>query len=228
MDKELKDKINEAIKLEFVGNYVFTEEELSIIYDDVGRQLRYISSERGEHLPSLFHEMLFVALVNLAKEWNSEEDAFLEFVYRRLLGTNGNGKVYTQITCAIQNLFDEEKIFLLKSFTKKYYTSICCHAFAPIASTNAFFDLCWEIYCNDLNQNYIPQDKSFEMVADSLKNKFANIKTEDDGFQIGGKIYVLRAGIKGLVLDYKDKFVKLFDETIEIINSLFYGERHLL
>ena len=52
------------------------------------------------------------------------------------------------------------------------------------------------------------------MVADSLKNKFANIKTEDDGFQIGGKIYVLRAGIKGLVLDYKDKFVKLFDETI--------------
>lgn len=147
MGQILKNKISEAMKRPFVGSYIFSKEELSLIYDDVGALLRNIAVERGETLSSIYYDETFVAIVNLAKEWAPEENRFFEFIFRRLLGSCGiNQKLYNQITNAIDNLNRMDKVFLFKSFKKKYYTTICSHAFAPFSSTEAFFDIYWEIY----------------------------------------------------------------------------------
>ena len=225
MNQELKIKVNEAIKCSFVGSYIFTNEELSCLYDEVGGIIKSVAYEWGETISTLYYNEIFVALVNLAKEWAPEEDSFFEYVYRRLLGSNeGNAKTYNQIVDVIQHLYKTNQIFLFKTFKKKYYTTLCSHAFAPISSTNAFLDICWEIYCEDLNQQYIKNDSTFESIAESLRNKFSVIKNDDDDFQIGSKSYSLRAGIIGLALDEKERLIQLLDVAISTIHSLFNNE----
>lgn len=225
MNQELKIKVNEAMKCPFVGSYIFTNEELSCLYDEVGRIIRSVAYEWGETISTLYYNEIFVALVNLAKEWAPEEDSFFEYVYRRLLGSNeGNAKTYNQIVDVIQHLYKTNQIFLFKTFKKKYYTTLCSHAFAPVSSTNAFLDICWEIYCEDLNQQYIKQDSAFESIAESLRNKFSVIKNDDDDFQIGSKSYSLRAGIIGLALDEKERLIQLLDVAISTIHALFNNE----
>ena len=111
MENHLKIKIYEDMTRPFVGSYIFTNEELSIIYDDVSKMFRSIITERGETISTLYYDEIFVALVNLAKEWAYEEDAFFDFVYRRLLGSEkGNAKAYNQIVDVIQHLCKKNKI----------------------------------------------------------------------------------------------------------------------
>lgn len=225
MNQELKNKVYEAIKCPFVGSYIFTDEELSCLYDEVGGIIRSVAYEWGETIPVTYYNEVFVALVNLAKEWAPEEDSFFEYVYRRLLGScEGNGKIYTQIVNIIQRLNETNQIFLFKTFKKKYYATLCSHAFAPLSSTNAFLDICWEIYCEDLNQQYIKCDSAFESIAESLRNKFSVIKNYDDDFQIGSRTYSLRAGIIGLALDEKERLIQLLDVAMSTIHSLFNNE----
>lgn len=219
----LYSKITEAIQEPFVGNYKFTSEELSQIYQELGLKLQYITTTRGEILSSLDYDLLFVSLVNLAKDWISEEDAFFDYISKKLLGYSPlPSKVYVQITKAIDKL-SNKTIFLLNSFTKKYYATICCHAFAPQSSMESFFDMCWNIYCYDLYQNYDENDSVFEMIAASLRNRFSGEKDENESFQVGSQVYSFRAGIKGLALDQKEMMVYLLNETIKTINSLFSG-----
>ena len=221
MQEALKNKISEAIQEPFVGNYIFTSDELNEIYQYIGLKLRYIAAERGEVLSPMDYDLVFVAMVNLAKEWISEEDAFFDYISKKLLGYLPlPGKIYNQIINAINKL-TERKIFSLNSFTKKYYATICSHSFAPKSSIESFFDMCWDIYCNDLNQSYEENDNSVEMIITSLHNYFVGENNEDEPFQVGSQVYSFRAGIKGLVLDQQKMMKYLLNETIKTIDSLF-------
>lgn len=225
MEQELRNKISLAMKEDFVGNYVFTDEELTSIYNDAGFVLRRIGGEWGADLSRMDFELIFVALVNLAKEWNSDEDAFFDFIYRRLLGSMfGGGKIYNQIVRVIKSLSTSGKIFMLDCYTKKYYATLCSHSFAPISSTESFFDMCWEIYCKDLDQQYGKNDPAFKLIANSLNKKFSSYGTDEEDFQIGSKVYSFRAGIRGLAIDHIDLMTRLLDETMETIHSLFNNE----
>jgi len=228
VEQILKDKISEAFKDSFVGNYIFTPEELNDIYDEVGLKLRLISNEWGASLSPLDYELVFVALVNLAKEWASKDDAFFDYIYKKLLGTNtSNGKAYNQIVNAINKL-SNNKIFILDSFTKKYYATICSHAFAPQTSIESFFDMCWEIYCKDLDQQYKENDPVFGMISNCLQDRFIGKYDEEETLQIGSQAYYFRAGIKGLAIDKCDLLSKLINNVMQIINSLFNSEPIIL
>lgn len=222
MEDELKSKISTAMANTFVGNFIFLQDELTVLYDDIGYKLRSLATERGNVLSQVDYDELFVALVNLAKEWDSDENAFFEYIYKKLLGTSmPTGKVYNQIILAINNLARRNKIFLLNSFTKKYYATICSHAFAPKSSTESFFDMCWEIYCNDLDQQYEENDPTFELIANALNNRFVGMAEESDNLQIGSQVYSFRAGIKGLAIDQKPLMVKLIETVIKTIDAIF-------
>lgn len=222
MEDELKSKISTAMSNAFVGNFIFSQDELTVLYDDIGYKLRSLATERGNVLSQVDYDELFVVLVNLAKEWDSDENAFFEYIYKKLLGTSiPTGKVYNQIILAINNLARRNKIFLLNSFTKKYYATICSHAFAPKSSTESFFDMCWEIYCNDLDQQYEENDPTFELIANALNNRFVGMAEESDNLQIGSQVYSFRAGIKGLAIDQKPLMVKLIETAIKTIDAIF-------
>lgn len=226
MNPILKEKIAYAIKEKFVGNYIFSDDELSTIYDEAGKILRRIACEWGEEVSCFDYDLIFVALVNLAKEWNfEEEEALFDFFYKKLLGNmSGGGKIYTQITKAIQGLYNSNRIFMLDSYKKKFYATLCGHSFAPIRSIQSFFDMCWEIYCKDLDEQYGKNDPAFELITQSLHNKFTSFGYNEDDFQIGSKVYFFRAGVRGLAIDEPKLMTELLDTTMECINYLFNNE----
>ena len=227
MQDDLANKISQAINELFVGNVIFTPEELEELYSKASSILRYSLNNRGVNISYYDYNLIFVAIVNIAKEWNSnEEEALYRFVYKKLLGTNvfSEQKAYKQITSVVDFLGRQKKVFILSCYIKKYYATICSHAFAPRKSMESFFDMCWEIYLKDLDQQYSKNDPVYLLIADSLATKFNSGVLNEDNFQIGSNIYSIMAGVKGLAIDQKDNMVKLLDFTIRAINSLFNKE----
>ena len=90
MTEELKVKINDSIKEKFVGNTIFTNDELNEMYNLSSCILRNVANTWGSTIKYSDYSLIFVTLVNIAKEWNSEEDAFFEYVYK-----NDGGKKCT-------------------------------------------------------------------------------------------------------------------------------------
>ena len=87
--KELLPKISEAMNETFVGNYVFSEEELAQIYEFAGEQLRnYSGSLMG------YDQLMFVAMVNAVKTWKSDEDRFWDCIGRKLIGVDNFIRIY--------------------------------------------------------------------------------------------------------------------------------------
>ena len=224
MEQILKDKISKAMNEEFVGNYIFTDEELTIIYDEVSYILKRVGSERGLELSCSDYELIFIALINLAKEWNHEENQFWEYINRRLLDKPSSGKIYNQLTNLMNKLHENKKIFMLTSYTKQYYATLCSHSFAPLSSIESFFEMSWDIYSKDLDYQYEKYDPVFEVITKSLNNKFSSYSTNEDDFQIGSKVYSLRVGVRGLTIDAPNLMTNLLDTTIETIHSLFFNE----
>lgn len=226
MINELRQKISEIyINEKFIGNYFFTKQELTLIYQEVSHIFRSVSIGIDNAIKLYDYELVFVALVNLAREWNYGDEAYFNYVYKTLLGNSCNiQKLYLEIQKVIDKLKNQNKIFMLDSFTKKYYATICSHAFAPISSMESFFDLCWEIYTNDLDQEYGKNDPVFNQLAESLSRYLRSVTTnEEKEFQLGSKFYAFRAGIRGLA-DGKTEILKvLLDNVLESIHSLLNG-----
>jgi len=222
MSDEISKKIEKAMGETFVGNYLFTPEELNEIYDLASHKLRRVNNERGEFLSRSDYNLVFVAIVNITKDWDSSQEAFFDYIFRKLLGSNDySNKIYNQIINIVNDLNKKNNIFMFTSYTKKYYATIISHSFAPLSSFESFFDMCWEIYSKDLNEQYEKNDIVYELIASSLYNKICNNKDDEKDFRIGSNIYHFRAGIKGLAIDEHNILIYLLDNTIRTINLLF-------
>lgn len=220
------EKIENAFEEQCVGNMVFSNEELEELYSYVNQTLRQFVNERGASLNSLFDKYMFVAMVNACKEWNSEEDTFFGHIYRKLLGSDdGNQKVYNYITEMLSRLSrGENGIFYLDCYKKKYYATTIAHALAPKQSTDSFFELCWQIYCNDMDQSFSQGDSIFTLLATQLQAKFLGSEDEEKDVQFGSVVYSFRAGIKGIAIKYPNRMESLLRDTIELVHKLFNGE----
>lgn len=219
MREELLQKVREAIKEPIVGNYLFDVEELEEIYNEAAIYLQSFSSKNDDK-----DAIVFVALVNMTKEWKAEEDTFLDFIYRKFSSNYGFYQViYSNLRTTIVSLFESNKIYMIE-WGKRFYATLCSHALSPVSSTESFFDMCWEIYCNDLDQQYEKTDSVYGLIVESLKNKFRFVKSLDDDIKIGSHAYSMRVGMKGLAIHAPDVLEQLINETIGAIHSLFNNQ----
>lgn len=222
--EELKKKIAEAMSCKFVGNYKFDKEELSEIYSYSERVLRKFEFGYIDKISIFDYEILFVAMVNSVKTWTSDEDTFWNRIAKKLAGTDiCSQKLYHALTEIIDRLGERNKILYLNGTQKRYYSTILAHAFAPLQSTESFFELCWQIYCEDIAQNFDETDSIFQIVSNELSKRFAKSKSDED-FQLGSKIYNFRAGIKRLAVEQCDLLTEYIRDTISAISKLFNSE----
>lgn len=222
--KELLPKIGEAMKETFVGNYVFSDEELARVYDFTGCLLRNYDSGWGNIISQGYDELVFVAIVNAVKTWKSDEDTFWDCIYKKLIGSYGSQKIYTYLTGVIDRLGKRGKIMYLSGCTKRYYATILAHAFAPLNSTESFLELCWNLYSEDMNFTYTKNDDTFTLVAEELKRTFSYEKSLEDDLKLGSGVYSLRAGIKRMAIDSPEEMVKYIEGTISLLDRVFGGE----
>lgn len=222
--KELLPKIGEAMKESFVGNYVFSDEELARVYDFTGCLLRNYDGGWGNSISQGYDELVFVAMVNAVKTWKSDEDTFWDCIYKKLIGSYGSQKIYTYLTGVIDRLGKHGKIIYLSGCTKRYYATILAHAFAPLNSTESFLELCWNLYSEDMNFTNTKNDDTFALVAEELKRTFSNEKSLEDDLKLGSGVYSLRAGIKRMAIDAPEEMVKYIEGTISLLDRVFGGE----
>lgn len=91
-------KVNEALKEFFVGNYCFSDIELEDIYNHTNKLLRDYECSRGNSVSEKYDELVFVAMVNAAKVWKTDEDRFWDCIYKKLSGAQGSQKLYSYLT----------------------------------------------------------------------------------------------------------------------------------
>ena len=214
---DLRQKIAQAMEQEFVGNFVFSDEEISQMFEFAGTILRNYDTSYGNSISQGYDEWLFVAMVNTIKTWNSDEDSFWECIFKKLLGYSNSQKVYLHLTKVIERLGSAKKIFYLDGCTKRYYATILAHAYAPQNSTESFLELCWKLYSQDMNFTYTKNDEIFVLVAEELRVKFSNEKSIEDDFKLGSDVYSLRAGIKRMAIDAPDLMTHYIENTVSML-----------
>lgn len=221
--KELLQKISEAMDETFVGNYMFSDDELARIYDFTGCLLRNYDGGWGSSISKRYDQLIFVAMVNAVKTWKSNDDTFWDCIYKKLIGY-GSQKMYSYLISVIDRLGRYGKIMYLSGCTKRYYATILAHAFAPINSTESFLGLCWNLYSEDMNFTYTKNDDIFALVAEELKRIFSNEKTLEGDLKLGSGVYALSAGIKRMAIDSHEEMVKYIENTIALLDRVFGGE----
>ena len=130
----LMKKASAAMQCLFVGDYLFSKEEISQLCDFIGESLRECESLWGKVISPIYDEVAFVTIVNIVKDWNSTEDSFWSFIFRKLLGYENSSKTYNYIVDVIGRLGRQKRMFVLSKSKKKYYATILAHAHAPLKS----------------------------------------------------------------------------------------------
>lgn len=222
--KLLLQKVSDALKEKFVGNYCFTDEELNNIYNHTNKLLRNYEYSRGNSVPEEYDGLVFVAMVNAAKVWKTDEDRFWDCICKKCSGTQGSQKLYLYLTNVIDRLGRHGRILYLSGCTKRYYATILAHAYAPLNSTRSFLDLCWNLYSEDMNFTYTKNDDTFTLVAEELKRIFSNNKSLEDDIKLGSEVYSLRAGIKQMAIESPEQMIEHIENTIALLDGVFNGE----
>lgn len=209
-------KIKEAMGQTFVGDIGFSGKELAEIYEFAGNIIR-----SKKHLAIEDDEIIFVAMVNAIKDWKSDEETFWECIYKTLIGDGS--RPYNTLTGVIDRLGAQGKILYLSEGQKRYYATLLAHAFAPRSSTEAFFELCWRVFANDMNFTYVRGDEIFKLVGEELKRNFSGEESLDNDFELGGNVYALRAGIKRLAIEKPDEMRDSIESTVKLLCQEFEG-----
>lgn len=220
----LKGKIQEALRLPLVGDYVFSEDELNELYQETGYLLRRLESEWGDILGTRYDELVFVSIVNACKEWNSEEDTFFGYLFRKFVGSDDFlQKTYNYLRNVIERVSKRYNLLFLGQFKKKYYISLSAQAMSPAKSMDSFFELCWRIYRDDLSFDYVKGDSVFSLLADALRARFSDEIDEDSSMNLGSHVYFFKAWLKGIAAYRNDLMMSLIERTIHDIDRLYNG-----
>ena len=216
MKDELNSKIEKAFKRTFLGDSVdFSDEEISEVYKEAGFIFQ------GETIRPCDYKLIAFVLVSLTKEWDRDESAWRNFIARRLLGSREmSTKMYNQICKCIDGLGASGDLLTLEQADKKYYSTMCCHAFAPKDSVFSLFEVCWKVYFDDFGGQYDNHEFLSKLVARSLANHFKVGVADDVGIKIGTQVYAFRTGIKRLALERNDLLAGLVDIVFTSINAL--------
>lgn len=184
-----------------------------------------------------FRLYVFVTLVEITKRWkiqndtdeNDEETAFWPFVIKTLSQgkESENSNFYRRITNLLNNLMSEEKWFFVAPVRSKYYGTLMMHALAPQDSMYSFFDLCFNVYKNDLDYGYSSDDKYICDIVAAEVSRVLNRDTykEEKKVSIGSSAYSIKIGLKSFISHPKlqNDFKNFIDGTLLKIDKLYYS-----
>lgn len=220
----LDSKIIDAMQQTFVGETIFSDEELAELFDKTSVLLRSYACGWGSTISYRHDEMMFVAMVNAVKLWDKSEETFWSCISRKLMGSEDSNKIYNYFTEVIDRLGKSNKILYLDGVQKRYYATILAHSFAPQKSIYSFLELCWQLYTKDLNFTYYSGDELYHLVSKELKQRFLKEKSIEDDFKLGSEVYSLKAGVKCLAIDAPNEMERFVDLTLSLIDKVFNGE----
>ena len=232
--KELKFDFDEIFaQNKLLGNYEFTEDEYSELLNETQRICK-VALYNNYRISCLNYKLIFVTLVEIAKRWKQEDvesseeekSGFWLFVFKTILGYEYfNQVLYNEFQTIIRSLARTDNLPVVKD-GKKYYATLMMHSFAPQKSMCSFFDLCFNVFKNDLCYNYIETDYEIcNIVRKELKSILSEGYRENKSVAIGSQAYSIKIGIKSFVLheQLENEFVDLIKNTLILIDCLYHN-----
>jgi hypothetical protein len=223
------------IENKLIGNFDFTEDEYSELLENVRilcQSLLYASKVFDEK----YYKLIFTTLVEIAKRWkdsnnedddNEENSRFWDYISKHLISEDCiNQRLYHAFTDVISQLGKRNSLPVVLT-GKKYYSTLMLHSFSPKNSIFSFYDLCYNIYKNDLDFGFTNEDKWLcEIVAIQMKTVLSGGYREDKKVSIGSSAYFIKIGLKSFSVNnaLKYDFVQFIHDTFYQINKLFNRE----
>lgn len=214
-----KNKIYEIFeKYPLVGLYAdFNDNEI----EDILKESSNFLKDRHLYHTSYNSLIIFLSFVILAKNWEPSKDGGLyEYLSIKLLGYKKELFIHHEIKEILNSILSNEtykNFFFIKSYGRKYYTTICSNAISPKSSLQALFQLCFDIYLKDLGNNYASNKDLLPIILKNLKNKILAEPTDqiDENIKIGSKTYDLRVGTKGIIIDNENLSTFILNRIFE-------------
>jgi len=232
---ELLQKINRIFyENKLLGNYDSTEDEFSLMLENVGQLCRNILYH-GSEFEAKHHKLIFTTLVEIAKRWkdsDNEDDTednsrFWDYISKFLVNEDYiNQRLYHAFTDVISQLGRQQLLPTVLT-GKRYYSTLMMHSFAPKNSIFSFFDLCYNIFKKELDFGFTRDDEWLcELVADQMKTVLGGGYREDKKVSIGSSAYSIKIGLRSFSLneDLSPDFVRFIKNTFYEINKLFNKE----
>lgn len=217
-----------------LGNYDFTEDEYSLMLDNVGQLCRNLL-DCNIGFETNHHKLIFTTLVELTKRWkdssneNDTEDnsRFWDYISKYLVGDeNINQRLYGAFIDIISQI-GSKQLFPTVLTGKRYYSTLMMHSFAPKNSIFSFFDLCYNIFKKDLDYSFTKEDEWLcELVAIQMKTVLGGGYREDRKVSIGSSAYSIKIGLRSFsqIEELSADFEIFIRDTFYNINKLFNRE----
>ena len=227
MTEMLLQNVKDALESTFIGESIFSQNEIDEMKDYCRKSLLRRSSSYSKKIEMEEVEVLIVLIVNLSKNWGSiaGENRF----WVKLLND-----IYDDSSIKPTMFYDDFER-LLNKYNKTVFISpkgkrmikevLLYHAFAPKVSNRSLINLLWNWYIDEdiLDEGNNPM---FSYVAKYLALKFSgDIENLESDVVLEGKTYMLRAALKyGFIQDEKMSIV-LVEKIIGYFNQIWHENR---
>ncbi len=217
-----------------LGNYDFTEDEYSLMLENVGQLCRNLLDD-SVGFETNHHKLIFTTLVEITKRWKDsyneddteENSRFWDYISKHLVGEEIiNQRLYGAFTDIISQIGCKHSLPIVLT-GKRYYSTLMMHSFAPKNSIFSFFDLCYNIFKKDLDFGFTKGDEWLcELVAIQMKTVLGGGYREDSKVSIGSSAYSIKIGLRSFsqIEELSADFENFIRETFYNINKLFNRE----
>ncbi|GHT54974.1 hypothetical protein AGMMS49982_20410 [Bacteroidia bacterium] len=210
-----------------LGYHDFTEDEYSLMVDSVYN----LCDNFDKHS----YKLIFATLIEIAKRWkqsntatnDDENNGYWNYVFKTIFSSDIDQQLCQKYRDAISWLGKNSNIPVVIG-GQRYYATLMMHSLVPKKSIYSFFDLCYNVFREDLDFGFTSDDEWLcETVAAQMKNVLGGGGyQEDKDVSIGSSVYSIKIGLRSFALhaELSKKFVQFIKETFYQINKLFNRE----
>lgn len=226
MNTELQLKIQNALDSRFIGETIFSDEEIDEMRKDCKSYYQNMQRRYNKNLKLLEVDELVVLIVNIAKKWIDEEEGrFWVKLYNEVFedGSVNPSKFYDEYETSLER--HNHILFKSKENKRMFRETFLLHSFAPETSSNAFIKLLWGWYSDNeiLNFDYSKEDdySLLQKFVIFLRNTFSNEKDFNEDVTFEGNIYQIKSSFKYLFTQDPDNGYELLHSIFSCFNTVY-------
>ena len=225
---ELKEKVDYAMRADFIGDVSFTEDELAQLKEECIKGYKMKMQSFSKKMPLEKVSSLIVLIVNLVKNWGEESE--------KRFWVKAFGEIFDDSSIRQSSLYDDfcmclqhynKTLFISKKEKRMFRDVFLMHAFASQNASKNFIKLLWSWYSDNsiLNYDYQQNDPTFEKMARYLHDKFLNISDVDENVDFEGKTYAITSAFKYLYACDQELGIILLDRIFSNFDSIYFENK---
>ena len=225
----LREKIAKAMQADFIGDIVFSQDEIDAMKKNCQEFYRKAQNSWGKFYRREDIDELIVLIVNIAKNWRDEsEGRFWTKLFGEIFddGSISPIKFYDEFEIALRA---HNKILFRSKENKRLFREVfLLHAMAPNTSGESFIRLLWNWFCDPdvINFDYQPGDKIYSQIASFLENEFSGESDLNEDVSFEGKTYSIKSSFKYLFTQDNASGLKLLEKIFAAFDKIYFSGKY--